>query len=197
MAVVHRPFPRLAWLPISVLVVTATACVSASTVSPTPSDPIAVLGCQDVIASEATPPSGSSVVLDSVALPTGRALQANSSGGSDPNAKLFAKDGLFIRRGASFDLVVPEAWRGRLAIGWGSLAKPTSHLRIPGCRPTTRMPSSSRWVLSDDWLVYPGGYTVSQAACVSLVVKAGQAEHTILIGIGTACPGQSAPPLPA
>jgi hypothetical protein len=197
MAVVHRPFPRLAWLPIGVLVVTATACVSTSTVAPTPSDPVAVLGCQDVIASEVAPPTGSSIVLDAVALPTGRALQANRSSGSDPNEKLFAKDGLFIRRGASFDLVVPAAWRGRLEVGWGSLSKPTSRLHIPGCRPTQRMPSSSRWALSDDWLVYPGGYSVSRAACVSLIVRAGQTEQTVQIGVGASCPGQSPPPAPA
>jgi hypothetical protein len=197
MAVVHRPFACLEWLAIGALVVTATACVSASTVSPTPSDPIAVLGCQDVIASQVAPPSGSSIILDGVALPTGRALQANRSSSSDPNEKLFAKDGLFIRRGASFDLVVPEAWRGRLAVGWGSYTKPTSHLRVPGCRPTQRMPSSSRWALSDDWLVYPGGYSVSQAACVSLIVRAGHTEQTVQIGVGASCPGQSPPPSPA
>jgi hypothetical protein len=197
MAVVYRPFASFAWLPISVLVVTATACVSTATVAPTPSDEVAALGCQDVIASEVVPPSGSSIILDAVALPTGRALQANRSSGSDPNEKLFAKDGLFIRRGASFDLVVPAAWRGRLAVSWGSLSKPTSHLHIPGCRPSQRMPSSGRWDPSDNWLVYPGGYLASQAARVSLVVRAGQTEHTVLIGIGTACPGQSAPPLPA
>jgi hypothetical protein len=197
MAVLRRPFARLASLAISVFVVTATACVSTSTVSPTPSDAIAVLGCQDVIASEVAPPSGSSIILDAVALPTGRALQANRSGGSDPKEKLFAKDGLFIRRGASFDVVVPEAWRGRLAIGWDSNGKPTTHLRVPGCRPTQRMPSSSRWDLSDDWLVYPGGYSVSQPACVSLIVRAGQTEQTVQIGVGAACPGQSPPPPPA
>lgn len=197
MAVVYRSFAGFAWLPISVLVVTATACVSTSTVAATPSDPVAVLGCQDVIASEVAPPSGSSVILDAVALPTGRALQANRSSGSDPSETLFAKDGLFIRRGASFDLVVPAAWRGRLAVGWGSLSKPTSHLHIPGCRPTQRMPSSSRWVLSDDWLVYPGGYSASGVACVSLIVRAGQTEQTVQIGVGASCPGQSPPPAPA
>jgi hypothetical protein len=197
MAAVRRPFASLGWLAISVLVVTATACVSASTVSPTPSDPIAVLGCQDVIASEVAPPSGSSIILDAVALPTGRALQANPSGNSNPNEKLFAKDGLFIRRGAAFDLVVPEVWRGRLTVGWGSLDKPTGHLRVPGCRPAQRMPSSSRWDPSDDWLIYPGGYSVSQAACVPLVVRAGQAEQTVRIGVGASCPGQSPPPSPA
>jgi hypothetical protein len=158
---------------------------------------MAVLPCQDVIASAAAPPSESSVILDAVALPTGRALQANSSNGSDPREKLFAKDGLFIRRGASFDLLVPEQWRGRLAVDWGSIGKPTIYLRISGCRPAQRMPSSSRWDVSDDWLVYPGGYWVSQAACVSVLVRAEQAEQTVRIGVGASCPGQSPPPSPA
>jgi len=195
MALAPRAFARRTWLAISVLALIITGCVSTSTASPTPTDAISVLGCQDVIASEVAPPSGSSIILDAVALPTGRALQANPN--SDPHASLFAKDGLFIHRGTSFDLIVPDSWRGRLTVSWGSLAKPTGHLRVPGCRPTQRMPSSSRWDPTDNWLVYPGGYFVSQAACVSLVVRAGQAEHTVLIGIGTPCPGQSAPPLPA
>ncbi len=195
MAVTYRPFARRPWLVVGALALTVTACSpSTSTVSPTPSDPVAVLPCQDVIASAAAPPSESSVILDSVALPTGRALQANQSGNSDPHAKLFAKDGLFIRRGASFDLLVPEEWRGGLAVGWGSPGIPTTHLRVPGCQPTQRMPSSSRWDLTDQWLVYPGGYSVPQVACVSVVVKARQAEQTVRIGVGTACPGQSPPP---
>jgi hypothetical protein len=194
MAVAPRALARRTWLAIIVPALTA-ACVSSSTVSPSPTDEVSVLGCQDVIASVATPPSGSSVILDAVALPTGRALQANSD--LDPHAKLFAKDALFIRRGASFDVLVPEAWRGRLAVSWGSLPKPTGHLRVPGCRPTQRMPSSSRWDLSDNWLVYPGGYSVAQAACVSLVVRAGQTEQTVQIGVGASCPGQGAPPSPA
>jgi hypothetical protein len=195
MAVVPRPLAHNARLAISVLALTATACVSTSTVSPTPSDSIAVLGCRDVIGSEASPPSESSIILGAVALPTGRALQANPD--SDPHATLFAKDGLFIRRGAAFDLIVPDSWRGRLTVSWGSLAKPTGHLRVPGCRPTQRMPSSSRWDPSDDWLVYPGGYSVSQTACVSVLVRAGQAEQTVRIGVGASCPGQGPPPPPA
>jgi hypothetical protein len=195
MAIAPKAFARLASLAISVLAMTATGCGSTPTASPTPSDSISVLSCQDVIGSDVSPPSRSSIILGVVALPTGRALQANLE--SDPHATLFAKDGLFIHRGASFDVIVPDPWRGRLTVSWGSLAKPTGHLRVPGCRPTQRMPSSSRWDPTDNWLVYPGGYFVSQAACVSLVVRAGQTEHTVLIGIGTPCPGQSAPPLPA
>jgi hypothetical protein len=198
MAVISGPVSRRPWLVIGVVVLTVAACSpSTSTVSPTPSDAMAVLPCQDVIASAAAPPSESSVILDAVALPTGRALQANKSNDSDPSAKLFAKDGLLIRRGASFDLLVPQQWRGRLLVGWGSPGKPTAHLRVAGCRPTQRMPSSSRWDLSDDWLVYPGGYSVSQAACVSVLVRAGQAEQTVRIGVGASCPGQGPPPSPA
>jgi hypothetical protein len=195
MAAAFRPLAYPAWLVIAALVLPITACSpSTSTVSPTPSDAVAVLHCEDVIASAAAPPSDASVILDGVALPTGRALQANGSGGSDPHAKLFAKDGLFIRRGAALDLIVPKELLGRLAVIWGSLGKPTTQLRVPGCRPSQRMPSSSRWDLSDDWLVYPGGYFVTQAACVSLLVRAGQKEQTVRIGVGASCPGQSPPP---
>src|SRR6184192_3018961 len=81
------------------LVIMATACESTpAQVSVNPSDTIAVLDCQAVIGSEATPAEDDSVVLDRVALPTKRALQANRSG--DPGARRFAKDGLYIRRSA-------------------------------------------------------------------------------------------------
>jgi hypothetical protein len=197
-AVFPRRIACRAYLVMGAILLTTTACSPGpSAVSPTPSNAMTVLPCQDVIASAATPPSESSVILDAVALPTGRALQANQSRDSDPSAKLFAKDGLYIRRGASFDLLVPEQWRGRLLVGWGSPGKPTTHFRVPGCRPTQRMPSSSRWDVSDEWLVYPGGYSVSRAACVSVIVRAGQAEETVRIGVGAACPGQSPPPSPA
>jgi hypothetical protein len=197
MAVTYRPLARLSWLVIGAVVFTVTACSpNTSTVAPTPTNAMAVLHCEDVIASAPAPPSDSSIILDGVALPTGRPLQANVSGGSDPHAKLFAKDGLFIRRGAAFDLLVADQWRGRLAVGWGSPDNPTTHFRVPGCRPTQRMPSSSRWDLSDEWLVYPGGYSVSEAACVS-VLRAGQTEQSVQIGVGASCPGQSPPPSPA
>jgi hypothetical protein len=177
----------------SLLVIGASACSSAAAPlsSPSPVGP-ATLACQDVIGSRAIPGEGDSIVLDRVALPTGRALQANRTG--DPGARLFAKDGLFIRRGAAFDLVVPNDWRDRLTINWGSPGTPTHILRVPGCRPTgTINPVREQ----DAWLVYAGGYTVSQPACVSLVVKAGQSEQTVRIGVGAACPGQAPPPPPA
>src|SRR2546426_6679010 len=175
------------------LLITTTACVSTpADVVAGPSDAIALLDCQAVIGSEAVPAAGDSIVLDGVALPTKRALQANRTG--DPGARRFAKDGLYVRRGAAFDLIVPDAWRDRLTINWGFPGEATHLLRVPGCRPTgTINPIHEQ----DPWLVYAGGYTVSGTACVSLKVKAGQTERTVQIGVGAACPGQGEPAPPA
>src|SRR5437867_13192404 len=174
------------------LVITATACESTrAQVLAGPSDAIALLDCQAVIGSEAVPAAGDSIVLDGVALPTKRALQANRTG--DPGARRFAKDGLYVRRGAAFDLIVPNEWRDRLTINWGFPGEATHHLRVPGCRPTRTINAIHD---QDAWLVYSGGYTVSEPACVALVVKAGQTEQTVRIGVGAACPGQGEPPPP-
>src|SRR5207249_11811634 len=156
------------------LVIMATACESTpAQVSVSPSDAIAVLDCQAVIGSEATPAEGDSVVLDRVALPTKRALQANRSG--DPGARRFAKDGLYIRRDVSVDLTVPDEWRDRLTINWGFPGEATHHLRVPGCRPTrTINPIHDQ----DAWSVYSGGYTVAEPASAAPVVKPSQAERT-------------------
>ncbi len=177
MAVVRPSTGCRVWFVGSLVALTASACVSpAPAESSPPSNGITVLSCQDVIGSEAAPSSDFSIVLDRVALPTDRGLQANRSGESDPTARLFAKEGLLVRRGTSFDLVVPEDWRGRLTIGWGSPAKRTSHLRVPGCRPTGTI-NQPHYRASDEWLAYAGGYWVPEPNCVSVVVRAGQTEH--------------------
>src|SRR5256884_7279466 len=157
------------------LEITATACESTrAQVLAGPSDAIALLDCQAVIGSEAVPAAGDSIVLDGVALPTKRALQANRTG--DPGARRFPKDGLYVRRGAAFDLIVPDAWRDRLTINWGFPGEATHHLRVPGCRPTgTINPIHEQ----DPWLVYAGGYTLSGPACVLLKVTAGLTEKYI------------------
>lgn len=180
------------------LLMTTSSCVSSTpAVSTSPSDAIALLPCLDVIGSPAAPPSDFSIVFDQVALPTGRALQANRSSLSDSAAWLFAKSGLLIRRGTSFDLIVPDEWRGRLTVGWGSPGKRTSHLRVPGCRPTVFPGTTNPIQGSNAWLAYAGGYWVPETACVSVLVKAGQAEQTVRIGVGASCPGQGPPPPPA
>lgn len=182
------------WLATGLLAMAATGCVSnPPAVSSSAPNGVDSLPCQDV-GSKAAPPSDFSIVFDRVALPTGRALQANRSGESDPARRLFAKNGLYVRGGASFDLVVPDEWRGRLTLGWGG--KKGSHLRVPECRPTGAVDQPSNYK-SEVWLAYAGGYWVPEPACISMVVRAGQAEQTVRIGVGASCPGQGPPPPPA
>lgn len=144
----------------------------------------ASLACQNVIASEAEPPAYQSVVFNQVALPL-NALQVNSSGEPDSTARLFAKAGLDVASGASFELIVPAGWVGHLTIGWGSPAKRTNHLYVSGCEATGSQ---------KPWLVFAGGFWVGEPACVPLLVRAGDREQLVQIGVGAACPGQAAPP---
>ena len=72
------------------------------------------------------------VVLGVVALPASpwmrRALQTARSGLRDPRARLFAKQGLVIRAGARFRLIVDGRLRDRLSIGWGQCrGEPSTH----------------------------------------------------------------------
>ena len=180
---------------ISLLLIAATACESStSAVTKTPSDRIIVLLCQNVILSDPAPPSDLAVVLDRVALPTINPLQANRSGDSDPSARLFTKSLIMIRRGASFDVIVPDEWRGRFIIGWARQGRRGTQVRVPGCRPTHTLDPFRE--TSDDWLAYALGFWVSEPACVSLIVRAGHAESTARIGLGASCPGQGPPPSP-
>ncbi len=82
-----------------------------------------VLPCQELIGT-GPPVSGMHVVLGVVALPaspwTRRALQTARSGLRDPRARLLAKQGLVIRAGARFRLIVQGRLSDRLSIGWGN-----------------------------------------------------------------------------
>jgi hypothetical protein len=44
------------------------------------------------------------------------------------------------------------------------------------------------------WTAFPGGYSVTEPHCVSLVVHVGSRAEGVKIGIGKACPGQRPPP---
>jgi uncharacterized RDD family membrane protein YckC len=106
------------------------------------------------------------------------------------NARYWAKTGLDIKAGASFELVVPPEWRGRLSIAWGNGAPRTTRLQVAACR---WMASPSQSSPARAWLGFAGGYWVRNPACVSLLVRAGHQTRRVHIGIGAACPGQSPP----
>jgi hypothetical protein len=126
------------------------------------------LPCDAVIGGQKTLRGGQRAIGRSVALTTGRALQANRSGEDDPTARLFAKNGLLVRPGSTFELVVPRRWRDRLTISWGKSPR-TSHLLVSGCG----TPGGA------DWLAYAGGYYVDDPACVPLLVRANRASRRV------------------
>jgi hypothetical protein len=146
----------------------------------------AALACRDAIFSKASPTADLSVVSGQVALPTRRALQANTTGEATPSSRLFAKVGLYVAASASFELTVPDGWFGRLTFGWGSPGTRTQDLTVSGCNSTGS---------ANSWLVFAGGFWVGEPACVPLLVKtAGAPDVTVHIGVGAACPGQAPPP---
>ncbi|MFG2480230.1 hypothetical protein [Streptomyces fagopyri] len=91
-------------------------------------------------------------------------------------AGLFAKQGLTVRAGRTFDLVVPPEERNRLAIGWGGSGTKIWRLHVSCPRRT-----------DGTWLAFPGGYYVPRRACVTLIVRAKGTEQRVQIGVGAAC----------
>jgi hypothetical protein len=164
-----------------------TPAIPTSRLAPATPLPKGSLACQDVIATRDTPDSDLSVVLNAVALPTRDALQANRSGEVGPADRLFAKRGLLVASGASFELIVPSDWVGKLSVGWGNPAPRTPHLHVSACKAAGSQKT---------WLVFAGGFWVADAACVPLLVKAGSGQELVHIGVGAACPGQAPPPTP-
>jgi hypothetical protein len=149
------------------------------------------LACENFIDHRDGPPPDYENVLGVVALPTASrtaALQTSATSGGDPAVRLYAKTGLVIRAGTTFDLVVPEEAKDMVSLGWGNgPITPSRRVRV-SCpsRPTP-----------NQWLAYPGGYWLPWPACVPLIVRAGGREKRVHLGLGTPCPGQLPPQGPS
>jgi hypothetical protein len=194
---------RWALLPAAVIAMLLAACTGTSV---TPGPGRSSIQPNGPATSSATPPSGSAlacgnyidanasaaslqVVLGVVALPTSPrypALQTSLSGEGDKALRLFAKTGLVIKPGTTFELIVPAPFNHRLSIGWGLPGMPSHRVAVNSC------PSPG-----GKWLAYAGGYWIDHPACVPIIVKAGGKQQTVHIGIGTPCPGQQPPQGPS
>jgi hypothetical protein len=129
------------------------------------------------------------VVLGVVALPASPgypALGTSLSGDGNGPLRLFAKTGLVIRPGTTFELIVPAPFTSRLSIGWGSPDMPSHRVLVDNCADT-----------GGGWLAYAGGYWIDHPACVPIIVRAGGKQQLVHIGVGTACPGQRPPQGPS
>jgi hypothetical protein len=177
-----------------VALVTLSSPSAAGFAAPLGAAPTASLPCPDQIDSSTAPSPQLTTTLGRVALPTHYALGAVLLPNEpDPNARYWAKQGLDIRAGGSFELVVPPEWQGRLSFGWGNPGQWTTRLKVSGCRWT---PSPSQSSPSRAWLGFAGGYRVRSPACVAVLVRAGHQTRRVHIGVGAPCPGQRPPPSP-
>ncbi|WP_329252000.1 hypothetical protein OG417_08140 [Actinoallomurus sp. NBC_01490] len=120
-------------------------------------------------------------VLDIVGLDTTSTVQAARAEGAGPH-RLFAKTGLLVHAGREGSLTVPASWAARLSIAWGNHAPAwTTVLHIPAC---PAPPAAT-----GRWLVFPGGFSLDQAACVPLRVRAGRETATVHVPVGAPCHG--------
>lgn len=142
------------------------------------------LACADQIGWPRTVPPGYAVSYGRVALPTGKAFSAVRFDPSKPKSKFWAKQGLLVKPGTAFELIVPAAWTSRLTIEWGNPGHATTHLWVTSC--ASKQPGAH-------WLAYAGGFTINKPACIPLIVKTSTAQRTVHLGAGKACPGQAPP----
>ena len=158
-----------------------------STSSATPAAE-SVLDCGSFIGSNARV-APLQVVLGVVALPASPgypALGTSLSGDGNGPLRLFAKTGLLIRPGTTFELIVPARFTSRLSIGWGAPGTPSHRLLVGNCAGK-----------GGGWVAYAGGYWIDHPACVPIIVRAGGKQQQVHIGVGTACPGQRPPQGPS
>lgn len=168
---------------IALLVALAVSMVAPSYPAAAQVAPTTPLPCADTIGGGDPPFSGYAKVLDQVWLPTRRALgSVRLVDPPAPSARWWSKQGLVVRAKATFTLTVPKAWRGRLAIGWGSPAQPSEMVTVSRCD------------VGGTWLAYAGGYWVSKPACVPLIVQSARHRKIVHVGVGAACRGQAPPP---
>lgn len=153
-----------------------------------PSGPgVQTLSCNDAHVEEGPPGSEVELVLGVVALSTSPSHQALGIArqSSVTGPALFAKDGLVIQaEAASFELEVVTVPGISAAIAWGNYSASHRRVVVPSC------PDAG----GTGWLWYPGGYFTDKPVCLPLIVRAGGQEQEVHVGVGTACPGQQAPP---
>jgi hypothetical protein len=136
----------------------------------------ATVSCDSVaqVVGPVGPGPGSRIVFARIAVPERYLAQVADE---DYPLRHWVKAGILVRPGSRpVELIVPVAWRNRLAIGWGD-GGVASSLRIAGC------PAYGR-----RWLGYAGGFHLAARACVPLIVRTGGRSRTISFGIGRRCP---------
>lgn len=114
------------------------------------------------------------------------ALQTTLTGSANPSLRLAAKTGLFVRAGSSAEIAIAPTSLGHAAISWGTNGKVVDRLLVGPCATD-----------GADWLVFPGGYYVSEVACVDLAITSNGLRRDVHVGVGAPCAGQVEPTPPS
>jgi hypothetical protein len=132
------------------------------------------LNCSGPVGTASSLATSFSSPFEAVAVDTST-LQADPADGNDPH-HLFAKTWLYVHVGRESTLTVPAG----LSIAWGNhTAEWTTSLHIPAC---PEPPGTT-----DQWLAFPGGFSLDTATCVPLEVRAGSETATIHVSVVTRC----------
>lgn len=136
--------------------------------------PTPVVPCDSVVLRPRSVSPRDPVALGRVAFVGARVYQVADVGGEGP-WRFWAKVGLYVRAGRrTVTLAVPEAWRRRAGISWGTGVVP--ELRVAGCPSPPRV-----------WNGYAGGFFVRAPACVPLRVRISERTTILRFGIGQPC----------
>jgi hypothetical protein len=140
------------------------------------SHPPPLVPCEYVVLRPRSAPPGTRIVFGRIAFVGARVYQVADVGG-DGSLRLFAKIGLYVRAGTpTFTLALPQRWRSRAGIAWGTGIEQAA--RIAACPSRPRV-----------WNGYAGGIYVRERACVPLVVRLGHRRALLRFGLGGPCPG--------
>lgn len=145
-------------------------------------NPVATrLDCADPIDEIEAPPESLQVIGGAIALQTSRTfstpLQLGRTVGTGSTALQFAKTGLVLRAGERVEIVVvPTSGRTAL-VWWGNTGndQPAARFMAGPC------------ATGAGWLVFPGGYWVSEPGCVSLVIRHEGIDEIVTVAVGAPC----------
>jgi hypothetical protein len=143
--------------------------------APVPSQVVVTCDLASMGMGEARPSDGDRVVLGGrLAVPPKFVPHLNDE--KFP-MRYFAKWGILVRPGkGAVEIVVPPAWRNRVAIEWGEPSRAASSLRVGGCSAPGRQ-----------WIPYGGGFHVAAASCVPLIVRSAGRTQSVRFGVGRRC----------
>jgi hypothetical protein len=88
----------------------------------------------------------------------------------------FAKRGLLVKRGASFEIIALNAHGVDVTTSWGGSPR-SNDLKVNSCGQDG----------ARQWMAFAGGFYVNRHACVTVLVKMGAKTRRLRVAAGARC----------